>query len=239
MLKLMIGLIVSLMVFFTDFAQAGFLDNLLKGSDFATSRTQDDATIAKGLREALSIGTENAVKNVSKIDGYFANAMIKILLPEGIQNVANIMKQLGFQRQVDELILSMNRAAEQAAPAAASFFVEAIKSMTFDDAKQILNGGDTSATDFFKRKTQDKLYEAFKPVVSNTMEKIGTVKSYKDFMKGYESIPFVDKKSLDIDDYVTTKALDGLFYVLGQEEKNIRTNPAARVTDILRSVFGK
>ena len=133
----------------------------------------------------------------------------------------------------------MNSAAEKAAPKAASFFVDAIKKMTFEDARKILGGGDTAATEFFRQKTYDKLYGAFKPVISSSVDEVGCTRSYKEMMGKYESVPFMDKQSLDLDHYVTSKALDGLFYMVGEEEKKIRTDPAARVTDVLKTVFGK
>lgn len=218
---------------------AGFLEDLLRSVDIGSTAKKDEQTIANGLKEALTIGTQNAVKDVSRTDGYFSNAVIKILLPEDIQRVANVLSQIGFKKEVDNFILSMNRAAEKAAPMATSIFLDAIKSMTIEDAIGILNGGDTSATDFFKKKTTDKLYNSFKPIISDSMQKVGTVNSYKELTKGIESIPFIEHKSLDIEHYVTKKALDGLFYMVGEEEKKIRTNPAARVTDLLKTVFGK
>ena len=217
---------------------AGLFDDVMKGLN-SPPASSDDSTIASGLKEALSIGTDNAVKSVSQTDGYFGNQMIKILMPKKIQNVAEVLKKIGYEQQVDDFILSMNRAAEKAAPMAASFFIDAIKEMTFDDAKKILSGGDTSATDFFKDKTHDKLFSAFKPIVSSSMNEVGATRSYKDMMSQYESVPFLPKESVDLDNYVTNKSLDGLFYMVGQEEKKIRTNPAARVTDLLKSVFGK
>jgi hypothetical protein len=160
-------------------------------------------------------------------------------MPEKIQKVADVLKMAGYQKEVDDFILSMNRAAEKAAPQATSYFIDAIKGMTFEDATKILNGGDTAATQFFKSKTQDKLYTSFKPVISSSMNEVGVTRSYKEMMGQYESLPFMSKESLDLDHYVTNKGLDGLFYMIGQEEKKIRTDPAARVTDLLKSVFGK
>jgi RNA binding exosome subunit len=218
---------------------AGLLDNVMKGIGTSSQGGTDDSTIASGLKEALSIGTENAVNNVSRVDGYFGNQMIKILMPEKIQKVADVLRQVGYQKEVDDFVLSMNRAAEKAAPKAMSFFVDAIKEMTFEDARGILNGGDTSATEFFKRKTHDKIYDAFKPIISSSMDEVGVTRSYKEMMGKYETIPFMGKESVDLDHYVTNKAMDGLFYMVGQEEKKIRTDPAARVTDLLKSVFGK
>jgi RNA binding exosome subunit len=218
---------------------AGLLEEFTKDVGGPSKGGPDESTTASGLKEALSIGTEKAVKSVSKVDGYFGNRAIKILMPEKIQKVGNVLREVGYKKEVDDFVLSMNRAAEKAAPKATSFFVDAIKEMNFEDARKILSGGDTAATEYFKQKTHDKLYDAFKPVISSSINDVGVTRSYKDMMGKYETIPFMDKQSLDLDHYVTNKALDGLFYMVGEEEKEIRTNPAARVTDLLKSVFGK
>jgi hypothetical protein len=226
-------------------AYGGGLDDLLKGVELprpgsvAVPKAQDEKTTISGLKEALSIGTEKAVGSVSKIDGYFGNQLIKILLPEKVQKVADIVGKLGYQQQVDNLVLAMNRAAETAAPKATALFVQAIKEMSFDDARKILQGGDTAATDYFKGKTSQKLYDQFKPVVVSSMNKVGVAKAYKDVMTPYQSMPFASKDSMDLDHYVTNKALDGLFAMVAAEEKKIRTDPAARVTDLLKKVFGR
>jgi len=218
---------------------AGFLDNIFKDIGGIRQEGPDNDTMISGLKEALSIGTDKAVKNVSQVDGYFGNKMIKILMPEKIQNVADVLSKVGYRKEVDDFILSMNRAAEKAGPQATAFFIDAIKDMSFDDAGEILKGGDTAATEFFRTKTHNKIYNAFKPIISSSMDEVGVTNSYKNMMAKYESTPFVDKQSLDLDHYVTNKALDGLFYMVGQEEKKIRTDPAARVTDLLKTVFGK
>jgi hypothetical protein len=145
----------------------------------------------------------------------------------------------GYQKQVDEFVLSMNRAAEAAVPLAAKIFGDAIRAMSVDDVRGILTGGDTAATEFFRRTSQDKLYAAFKPVVSNKVNEVGATRAYKDMLGQYQNVPLASKQSLDLDDYVTRKSLDGLFYMVGQEEKAIRTNPAARSTELLKKVFGK
>jgi hypothetical protein len=224
-------------------SEAGLFDDVLKGlpkgKNVASQSGPDQQTTVSGLKEALSIGTKNAVKSVSKTDGYFSNEMVKILLPDKIQKVADVVAKLGFQEQVDAFILSMNRAAEAAAPKATAIFVDAVKAMSFDDALKILQGGDTAATEYFKEKTSKKLYDEFKPVVVSNMNAVGVTKAYKGMMAPYESLPLVSKESIDLDHYVTNKALDGLFLMIGQEEKKIRTNPAARVTDLLKTVFGK
>jgi len=199
----------------------------------------DQSDLIAGLKEALSIGTKNAVEFVSQVDGYFGNEIIKILMPDEVRSVADTLGRLGFQKQVDEFIVSMNRAAEKAAPEAVAIFGEAILEMTFDDAQGILSGGDTAATEYFQEKTSEKIYETFKPIVSASMEEVGATGMFKDIMDRYGTLPLVEKKSVDLDHYVTNKAMEGLFYMVGEEEKKIRNDPAARVTDTLKSVFKK
>jgi len=234
-----IALLIMVILFFSaPLCYAGLFDDILRGIGVSKEEGLDDDTVISGLKEALSISTDKAVKSVSQIDGYFGNLDIRILMPENVQKVADVLKMLGFQKQVDDFILSMNRAAEKAAPKATSFFVDAIKEMTFEDARKILDGGDTAATEYFESKTFDKLYDAFKPIVSTSMDEVGVTRSYKAMMDK-NPLPLVSEESLDLDHYVTTKALDGLFHMVAQEEKNIRTDPAARVTELLRKVFGK
>jgi hypothetical protein len=223
--------------------QAGFLDDLYQ-EVLPTARQQvslDDNTVVKGLKEALAVGTERAVTAVAKPDGYFGNPLIKILLPAKVQRAADIVGRFGYQQQVDDLVLSMNRAAEQAAPKAGAFFGDAIRQMSVEDAKGILSGGDTAATEFFEKKTRAKLLDAFRPSVAKEMDKVGTARAYQEMVGKYEATPLAalaGTPSLDLDSYVTNKALDGLFKVVAEEEKKIRTNPAARTTDLLRKVFG-
>ncbi|MFQ5792898.1 MAG: DUF4197 domain-containing protein, partial [Acidobacteriota bacterium] len=171
--------------------------------------------------------------------GYFRNQAIKILMPEQLQTLEQGLRVVGYGPQVDEFVLSMNRAAERAAPAAKRIFWDAIGEMTFDDARKILDGGDTAATDYFKAKTSDELAAAFRPVVDQTMNEVGVTRQYKELVGRYEAIPFVKRVTFDVDEYVVTKALDGLFYVVGEEERKIRTDPAARVTDLLKEVFAQ
>jgi hypothetical protein len=199
----------------------------------------DDKTNVAGIKEALAVGTERAVASLGRQDGYFANAAVKILMPSSIQKVADVARMAGYQKQVDEFILSMNRAAEAAAPLASRYFGDAIRAMSVDDVRGILTGGDTAATEFFRAKTRDKLYAAFKPVVSQKVSQVGATNAYKNMMGRYESVPMMHSQSLDLDDYVTNRSLDGLFHMVGEEEKRIRTNPVARTTDLLKAVFGK
>ncbi len=198
-----------------------------------------ESRIIAGLREALTLGTGNAVKLTGAVDGFFKNAAIKILIPKQLNTLARGLRAVGQGAMVDEFELSMNRAAEKAAPQARQIFVNAIKQMTFTDARKILTGGDTAATEYFKEKTSDKLATAFRPIVEKAMNDVGATRRYKEMVGRFESIPFARTQSLDIDQYVVDKSLDGIFYMVGEEEKKIRKNPAARVTRILRDVFGR
>ncbi len=197
----------------------------------------DSATIAAGLKDALSVGAKNSVANVSRLDGYFGNQLIRIAMPENIQKLERMMRKAGLGKEVDTFILSMNRAAEKAAPQALSFFMEAVKGMTIPDAVGILRGNDTAATEFLKSKTYNNIYAAFKPSVSSAMNDVNVTRSFKELMDKAKRIPFLKQEAVDLDHYVTSKALDGLFVVAGQEEQKIRKDPAARVTDLLKKVF--
>ena len=231
---------VIMLVLLTALPASAQFDQIFKGLGLGTKEAGlSDAKIGSGLKEALKIGTENTVNLTGKVDGYFKNEAIKILMPEKLQTLEKGLRAVGYGPKVDEFILSMNRSAEQAAPFAKQIFWDAIGAMSFDDAKKILSGGNTAATDYFKGKTTDQLTTAFKPVVDKTMNEVGVTRQYNDLVGKFHSIPFMKSESFDIDHYVVTKSLDGLFHVLGQEELKIRTNPAARVTDLLKEVFGK
>jgi hypothetical protein len=193
--------------------------------------------IVNGLKEALQVGTGNTVQALSKVDGYYKNPSLKILLPPSVQNVEKILRTVGFGPKVDEFELSMNRAAEKAAPEAKALFVDAIKKMTFSDAKQILNGADDAATVYFKEKTSNKLQTLFKPVIHQSMENVGVTRSYNALSEKIETLPFAGNTMVDLDTYVTGKSIDGLFVRLAEEEAKIRNDPAARVTDLLKKVF--
>jgi hypothetical protein len=237
-MKRSLYLLTFLMIGLVHPADAGFMDDLVKGAGLGQKSGAGNDQIVAGLKEALSIGTGNAVTATSKTDGYFGNQAIKILMPEKIQKVADVLGKVGYQKEVDDFVLSMNRAAEKAAPQAKAIFVDAIHQMTVEDARKILDGGDTAATEYFKAKTSGQLYAAFQPIVSSSMNEVGTTRSYKEMMDKYKTVPFASSESLDLDRYVTNKSLDGLFYLVGQEEIKIRKDPAARVTDLLKTVFG-
>lgn len=206
---------------------------------FGRQATLSDSKIGSGLKEALVVGINKTVESTGMTDGYFRNEAIKILMPEKLVRVETALRKIGFGPKVDEFILSMNRAAEKAAPFAKEIFVRAIVDMKFEDAKKILKGGDTEATDYLKVKTSEQLTEAFRPVVENAMNEYTVTRQYQRVIERYQAVPFVKKSDpVEIEEYVVSKALDGLFYTLGEQERLIRTDPKARVTELLQEVFG-
>lgn len=233
-------IIIALLAIFLAFPviiRAGMLDDVFKIFESASGKELDENTVVSGLKEALEVGTKNAVKNVSRIDGYFGNEIIKILIPDRIAKVADVLTTFGFEQEVDEFIKSMNRAAEKAAPNAVAIFVDSIQEINFDDARKILAGDDTAATEYFQKKTSQRLFNAFKPIVSSAMNDVGVTRNFKEMMSKYEKIPLMESVHIDLDTYVTNEALDGLFHMVGEEEKKIREDPAARVTELLQKVF--
>src|SRR3990172_8572521 len=212
------------------------LDQLLKGLGIGRPSGLSEAKIGSGLKEALKVGTESTVKLTGRADGYFMNQAIRILMPEKLQTLEKGLRLVGYGPQVDEFVLSMNRAAEQAAPHAKKIFWDAIGEMTFDDARKILSGHQTAATDYFKAKTTGKLTAAFRPVVDRAMNEVGATRQYKELVRRFQPIPFLKTEAFDLDGYVVGKGLDGLFHMVGQEEIKIRTNPAAQATDLLKEV---
>lgn len=217
------------------------LGDLFKGiQKTITGETQSsDNKIINGLKEALEIGAANAIKTVSKTNGYYNNHRIKIPLPASIQKVEKLLRTVGFGSKVDEFEKSMNHAAEQAAPQAKNIFIDAIKSMSFGDAKKILKGRENEATLYFEGKTRDQLYKLFEPVVHSTMSKVGVTSLYQSLESKAGSLPFTNMQDLNLDSYVTNSAMDGLFLMLADEERKIRQDPAARVTDLLKEVFSQ
>ena len=196
-----------------------------------------NADITAGLKEALQVGTEKAVGLVSQPDGFYKNPAIKIPLPESVQKADKLLRAAGYGDKIDAFELSMNRAAERAAPEAKSIFWDAIADMNFDDAQKILKGRDNEATLYFKDTTSARLEEVFKPIVQDAMGEVGVTRYYQDLSNKIASMPFGKSAGFDLDQYVTDGALDGLFKMLAEQEKQIRTQPAARVTDLLQKVF--
>jgi len=231
-----------LVIFFICSSHSGHsagLSDIFKGAQEALggSGTLTNDEIIAGLKEALAVGTEKAVGIVSRPDGYYKNSAIKIPLPESVQKVEKFLRASGYGQKVDAFELSMNRAAERAAPEAKSIFGAAIKDMSFEDAKEILNGRDNEATLYFEDKTSARLQEIFKPIVKDAMGEVGVTRSYQDLNARIASIPFGKSAGFDLDQYVTDGALQGLFKMLAEQERQIRTQPAARVTDLLKKVF--
>lgn len=239
-IKVFLALFILLSVI--PFAHAGLLDKVkeygreLRKSD-AVSSEPDLTTVIAGLKEALSVGTVNAVTSVSKENGYFGDPRIKIPLPEKVEKTAKLLSKLGMQKQVDDFLLSMNRAAEKAAPRAKELFIGAVKQMTFQDARSILKGSDAAATDYLRSKTSPQLYDAFRPLIASAMNDVGVTRSYKRLMDKAVAARLIKREDVDLDHHVANKALEGLFHMVGEEEKKIRKDPAARVTDLLKKVF--
>lgn len=208
----------------------------------------DNGQTASGLKEALMTGTGNAVNLIGRPGGYLSNPAIKIGFPKSLGLVETGLRGIGYGPQIDQFIRSMNSAAEAAAPKAKPIFIHAIENMSFGDAQRIVTQGGHSATDYFQRKTTPELTAAFTPVVKQEMAKYSVTRQYNDLLGHYQTGAIgslggmlgggAAKPSLDIDSYVTNKALDGLFYEVGQQEEKIRTNPAAQVTPLLKSLFG-
>lgn len=195
--------------------------------------------ITKGLREALEQGAKNASSKLNAQNGFFGNAMIKLLLPPEASKVENALRQIGMGQLVDQTILSMNRAAEDAAGKAAPIFIKAITSMSIQDAMNILKGGNGAATNYLKAKTTAELTKAFRPVIENSLNKMNVSNYWNQVFTTYNNLPITFKKvNPDLVAYVTERALNGLFITIANEENNIRNNPAARGTEILKKVFG-
>lgn len=229
-------------------AQAGWADVLNQveqqlpasssGSNAGLGAGLSDTDITKGLKEALAKGTTKAVNNLGKTDGYLGNEAVKILLPDSLKKLEAPLRLAGQGQLVDDLVLAMNRAAEKAVPQAANILGDAVRNMSVSDAKGILTGGDDSATQYFRKSSGDKIGEMMKPIISKSMESVGVAKAYKKLTASPLAAAAAQAYGLDLDSYVNAKAQDGLFYMIAQEEKDIRKNPAERTTSILKKVFG-
>jgi len=199
--------------------------------------TQDEA--AAGIKEALSNGINKGVDMVSKVNGYFGDQEIKIPFPAEAKSVEEKLRALGMGKKVDEVVLSINRAAEDASVKARDIFVAAIKQMTVTDAVNIVKGSDDAATRYLQTHTTDELIRQFRPVIEESLNRVNATRYWSDVMNTYNKIPMVKKMNPDLTDYVTRKAMEGLFVKIAHEEKEIRQNPAARTSDLLKKVFGK
>jgi hypothetical protein len=229
-------------IYALSFCSPGYpapLDWLKNQLSTASSTKLSDTQIGAGLKDALNVGAKNTITILSKKDGFFSNPSAKIPLPEGLRKMEPALRKLGLGPKLDEFVLSMNRAAEKAAPQAATIFSSAIADMSFDDVQKIYKGGNTAATEYLKSKTSSKLLAQFHPAVSHAMNDYAVTKKFEEITAKARTLPVVGKYAggMDISKYVSSKSLEGLFKVLAQQEEKIRTDPAARVTGLLKDVF--
>ncbi|MDE3236336.1 MAG: DUF4197 domain-containing protein [Bacteroidota bacterium] len=222
-----------------DSSTAAKVEGIFKNISTVKKDSLTNTDIVSGLKEALSVGTQRSVQQLSALDGFFKNAAIKILMPPEAQKVEQTLRRIGLNKEVDDAILSMNRAAEDAAKSAAPIFINAIKGMSIKDAVGILKGGDSAATKYLRSKTSTSLNQAFQPIVKESLGKVDATKYWNTVTTAYNKIPFVKRVNTDLTGYVTDKALSGIFYQVALEEQKIRKDPVARTTDILKKVFGK
>lgn len=234
-----IGFVVIVILLFNTiaFPQLGkLLDKAKKAVNGSQPLTAEE--VAQGLKEALTNGISKGSDLTSQLDGYFKNPEIKIPFPPDVKKVEDRLRQLGLGSEVDKLVLSLNRGAEDAAKEAKPIFIAAIKQMTIDDAFSILKGQPDAATQFLKKTTTSELKVKFKPVVQTSLDKVSATKYYGDLVGTYNKIPLVQKVNPDLNEYATDMAIQGLFIMIAKEEKNIRQDPLARTSELLKRVFG-
>ena len=224
-------------------AQADWRDwlNAVTGSEETAqiASTLSESEIADGLKAALGQGVQNAVNRLGREGGFLADQALRIPVPEHLRAVESALRQVGQGEIADQFVGSLNHAAEQAVPAAAEVFSRAVSEMTIDDARQILDGSDTAATEYLRRSSGDELKQRFVPLVDDAVGEVGVTRNYQQLLdKAGPVAAFIDRDKLDLRNYVADEALDGLFTVIGEEEQKIRANPAARTTDLLKRVFG-
>lgn len=208
------------------------------GDYLDTDELTTDQVVA-GLKEALVKGAGTSTASASRTDGFLGNPKIRIPFPPDVQKVEDKLREIGLGSEVDKFITTLNRGAEEAAKEAKPIFVSAIKGMTVQDAWGILKGKDDEATQYLKDKTSSQLKTKFQPVIKKALDKTNATKYYSDIINTYNKIPFVERVNPNLDDYATQRALDGLFQLVAEEEKNIRENPVARTTEILKKVFSQ
>ena len=224
--------------FFTE-TQGQNLNNLFNtASSYISKSSLSNDDIIKGLKEALNVGTNNSVASASKVDGFLKNPSIKILMPSEVKDMETTLRQMGMAPQCDKFIETLNRGAEEASKSAASIVIGAISNMTINDGLKLLNGADNAATQYLKDNTSVKLKAAFTPIVRTALAKVQLTQYWNPLASTYNKLPFVKKVNPNLEDYVTDKTIDGLFKLIAIEEYKIRKNPAARISDILKKVFG-
>ena len=204
---------------------------------FPQSKEPNNAVMASGLREALSLGIDRQVQKLTKKNGFFQNELVKILLPDELKKVDKALRNIGLGKVADEGLKVINRAAEDAVKEATPIFVSAIKNITINDAKSILLGGDNAATDYLKQQTRPALLEKFRPVIESSLSKVGADKIWNNLTQRYNNLPFTSAVTTDLSAYVTDETLKGVYKAIGVEERNIRKNINSRTTALLRQVF--
>jgi hypothetical protein len=237
-MKLFLATILLLSSFYTC-AQIGFLKKANdKAQNLITSKLSvSEHDVKKGLVEALSKGSEYAIKKASATNGFNGNPLIRIPFPEEAKKMKVALTKIGLEEQINSMEKSINQSAEIASKEALNILISAIKNMNIKDAYSILKGEDNAATLYLNDQTNDFLYQSFKPIIIESMEKIEIAKQWNPLVKRYNSIPFTEKINPDLEDYITNKAIEGLFVLVAQQEKEIRQNPLARTSEILKSVF--
>ena len=234
----------ALLTLLAGSAQAGWFDQLkdeVLGNEAVTESVSSLASdeIVSGLREALEKGVRTAVDLLGQTDGFLGNPKVRIPLPEHLQQISSGLRMLGQDQYADEFELTMNRAAEASVPEAKAIFMDAIRNMTIEDAQKILDGADDAATQYFRKVEEVRLRERVQPVIEQATAQAGVTNAYNELVKSLEFLgDVVDTQALDLNDYVASKALDGLFLMIAEEEKRIRENPVERTTDLLKKVFG-
>jgi hypothetical protein len=220
-------------------SQAQFLKKVSKALESTTSAGFTEAEAAEAIKQALINGTDKGVTTVSIIDGYFKNPEIKIPFPPEATAIESKLRSVGMGKQVDKAVLSINRAAEDAAKEAKPIFVAAIKGMSIKDAIAIVTGKENAATEYLKKTTTPELKVKFEPVIQNSLNKVNATRYWSDLINAYNKIPLIQKMNPDLTSYVTERAIEGLFVMIAKEELRIRKDPVARTTDLLKKVFGK
>ena len=211
---------------------------LIGNAAAATIADLSNAEAVRGLKQALNDGSAAAVARLGVENGYYANPNVKIPLPPSLQQVERGLRAFGMRRQADELVLTMNRAAEAAVPEAKQLLVDAVKTMSVQDAKGILGGGDTAATEYFRRSTRSQLVQRFLPIVKQATDRVGLAQQYNALAGQGVALGLVKEDQASIESYVTQKALDGLYFMIGEQEKAFRQDPVGATSDIVRKVFG-
>jgi len=238
------GLMFAALCLYAPDVQAGFFDKLKEAitsespGDTVEQSPISNADVASGLREALRVGSERVIEQVSVKDGFNADQNIHIPLPGTLANVQKLLNKVGMSYLTDDLELRLNRAAEAAAPQAKELFIQSISEMTLEDVQKIYNGPDDAATRYFQGKMTPELSERMTPVVEGALADVGAIKAYDTMMQEYKEIPFVPNVKNNLTQYAVEKSMDGIFYYLAKEEAAIRNNPVERTTELLKKVFG-